>query len=216
MRMQSADLFQMAVLQMPVVADLSEMERRLLVHNVVGHLEPGGRLVALGQPISIELDASATGLEPTDPLQGHPTWQRSARRTIHDMVADARRRIVRVDATTLAATLAKPDCDTVVLDTRMSEDRQRDGVIAGSFHTPRTVLEWSVDPASGYSLDAITRFDQPIVVVCNGGYSSSLAAATLIDLGFPAAGDLIGGVQAWRNAGLQLQPPTEHFIEEIA
>ena len=215
MRMQSAAPYQMVVLHMPVAAGLSAMERRLLVHNLVGHLEPGGRLVAIGEPLSIESDAFAMGMDPVAALHGHPVWQRAPRRTIHDMLVDARRRIARVDASTLSATLASPGCDTVVLDTRAPDDRERDGVIAGSFHTPRTVLEWRVDPASGYSLEAITRFDQPVVVVCNGGYSSSMAAATLIDLGFCAAGDLIGGIQAWRDAGLPLHPPTEHFIEEI-
>ena len=82
----------------------------------------------------------------------------------------------------------------VVLDTRTPTDRDRFGVIAGSVHAPRTVLEWAVDPASGYHHPAVRGFDQRLVVVCHEGYSSSLAAQSLRRLGFHRATDLVGGV----------------------
>ncbi len=102
----------------------------------------------------------------------------------------------------------------IVLDTRTPTDREADGTIPGSRHAPRTVLEWLVDPASGYSLDEIVGFDQPIVVVCGQGYSSSLAARSLRELGFARAGDLIGGFAAWRSARLPIVPPSDHHTEE--
>jgi rhodanese-related sulfurtransferase len=64
----------------------------------------------------------------------------------------------------------------------------------------RNVLEWRLDPTSPHRLDAVTGPDQPVVVVCDEGYASSLAAATLRDLGLTRATDLDGGFQAWKRA----------------
>lgn len=80
-------------------------------------------------------------------------------------------------------------------------------------HLPRTVLEWRVDPTNGYLHPAVRSFDQRLVVVCNHGYSSSVAAATLQRLGYPSATDLVGGVHAWRAAGLPVVPPDHTFLE---
>ena len=93
----------------------------------------------------------------------------------------------------------------LIIDTRTPTDRAREGVIAGSLHMPRTVLEWACDPASGYQNPAIQDFDQALIVMCNEGYSSSLAAATLQRLGFHRATDMIGGFRAWKAAGLPVQ-----------
>ncbi len=99
--------------------------------------------------------------------------------------------------------LLESDTAPHVLDTRTHTDRHRSGVIPGSMHVPRTVLEWHLDPSNGYRHPAAISFDEPIVVVCNGGYSSSLAAANLVDLGFEDVSDLIGGHRAW----LAARPP---------
>jgi rhodanese-related sulfurtransferase len=69
-------------------------------------------------------------------------------------------------------------------------------------HLPRTVVEWRIDPVSGYSVPEATGLDQRIVVYCNDGYSSSFAAANLRRLGFDRATDLIGGFDGWVRAGL--------------
>ena len=100
----------------------------------------------------------------------------------------------------------------VILDTRTPTDRALYGCIPGSWHTPRTVLEWRVALDAPVRLAAITTTDQLLVVVCNEGCSSSLAAAALQQLGFPRATDLIGGVEAWAKAGLPLVPPTNDEI----
>jgi rhodanese-related sulfurtransferase len=79
-------------------------------------------------------------------------------------------------------------------------------VIPGARFVPRNVLEWRLDPASGHSDPELrASLDRHIILVCDEGYQSSLAAATLQDLGFARATDLVGGFQAWRAAGLPIE-----------
>ena len=98
----------------------------------------------------------------------------------------------------------------VILDARQDTDRWANGAIAGSIHTPRTVLEWVVDPVSGFRNPLIEGFGQVLIVMCNEGYSSSLAAYNLQRLGFQGATDMIGGFAAWEAAGLPVQPAEPH------
>lgn len=70
----------------------------------------------------------------------------------------------------------------------------------------RTVLEWRVDPASDATHPALRGLDQPLMLICNQGYSSSLAVASLLDLGATNVTDVTGGFQAWRAAGLPVDP----------
>lgn len=84
----------------------------------------------------------------------------------------------------------------LVVDIRPSEQRVRDGELDGAVVIDRNVLEWRLDPASAHRIGEVTGYDQEIVLVCNEGYASSLAAATLVDLGFTHATDLDGGFQA--------------------
>jgi rhodanese-related sulfurtransferase len=185
-------------------------EHRLVIHNLAAHLERAGRLVLPRHEYLEEL-ATACGLDVGAADGDWVMLRRVDRVTIHDLVHAARERLARVSPTELALALAT-DTAVVVLDTRTPTDRDRTGVIPGSVHAPRTTLEWQCDPASGYSNAEITSFDQRLVVVCGGGYSSSLAAATLLDLGFKNATDLIGGMEAWIAAGLPLEPPNQtHF-----
>jgi rhodanese-related sulfurtransferase len=120
--------------------------------------------------------------------------------------------IQRIDPDRLCCELGS-DTPPTILDTRTPTDRERFGVIPGSVHIPRTILEWSLDPANGYRHAAVTSMDQPLVVVCNGGYSSSLAAANLVTLGFTNVSDLIGGHHAWLRAGLPIQPPDHWSLD---
>jgi rhodanese-related sulfurtransferase len=85
----------------------------------------------------------------------------------------------------------------LVIDTRPVEQRRRDGALPGAVVIDRNVLEWRLDPASDHRIAEIDGYDRRIIIVCNEGYSSSLAAATLQDLGLHRATDLIGGYQAW-------------------
>ncbi len=85
----------------------------------------------------------------------------------------------------------------LVIDIRPVELRRRDGDLPGALVVDRNVLEWRLDPTSEHRLPHVTGFDQPLVLVCDEGYASSLAAATLRELGLRRATDLDGGYQAW-------------------
>jgi len=87
----------------------------------------------------------------------------------------------------------------VVVDIRPIHQRERDGELPDAVVIDRTVLEWRLDPTSPYRLPLSDSADRRIVIVCNEGYSSSLAARTLQELGLVNATDMIGGYQAWRQ-----------------
>ena len=121
------------------------------------------------------------------------------RQTIDGLVAAARGRIDR--HTPEAAHRAMTD-GALLVDTRCGDDRRATGMIPGSVHVPLSVLFWRLDPSSGYDDPALSNLSRPVVLVCAHGYSSSLAAATLVELGFASVGDVIGGFEAWSAAGL--------------
>jgi rhodanese-related sulfurtransferase len=129
-------------------------------------------------------------------------------RGIDDLLAEARSRIARY--TPAEAGVA----DVVLVDLRSHDERARDGVIPGSIHVPRSVLEWRCDPASGWSNPNVADRSLSLVLVCAHGYSSSFAAAALVELGFEQAGDLAGGFEAWREAGLPVAaaPPADDAL----
>ena len=117
------------------------------------------------------------------------------RRTIDTLLADARARLARIEADQLGAEL---DSGAIVVDIRPTEQRSRDGDLPGAIVIDRNVLEWRLDPMSPHRIPAITDHDQRVIVVCDEGYTSSLAAASLQDLGLHRATDVIGGYQRWR------------------
>jgi len=168
------------------------------------------RLIAPEMLVEIEVDAllpesaaaageSVAGAEaPAAPA----TMPGPERTTIHELLEETRRGLVRLTPVEAAAAMAE---GALLIDTRTNDDRARDGAVPGAALISRTTLEWRVDPASGYQDPRITGFDQPLIVMCNEGYSSSLAAATLQRLGFKRATDLIGGFRAWRDAGLPVE-----------
>lgn len=121
--------------------------------------------------------------------------------SLDEYLASARASLTRLAAHDLATT-----ADAVVLDIRTPTDRSLYGCIPGSFHTPRTVLEWRVALDAPLRLSVIHHLSQRLVVVCNDGNASSLAAVTLQQLGYTRATDLIGGVLAWKAAALPLTP----------
>jgi rhodanese-related sulfurtransferase len=117
---------------------------------------------------------------------------------VDELVAEARAGLVRVSPSETQAALAK---GAVVVDIRPSEQRDRDGEIPGAHVIARNVLEWRLDPRSEYRDPEVAQPDRQVIVVCNEGYQSSLAAATLRRIGLDAT-DMIGGFQAWRGEGL--------------
>jgi rhodanese-related sulfurtransferase len=123
----------------------------------------------------------------------------AARRTIHDVVAQAAARIERLEPEAARAAMAE---GAVLVDVRSDSARERDGFVPGSLHVPRTVLEWRLDPESAWRSPHAPGLEERVIVLCDHGFSSVLAAASLVDLGFERAGDVVGGFEAWRRAGL--------------
>src|SRR2546423_2933649 len=148
----------------------------------------------------------------TSPHRWHrATRSRSCRRcraadvtkNVDELLEDARRGLQRVEPEDAAAAL---DTGALLVDTRPVAQRERDGEIPGAVIVDRNVLEWRLDPASAHRIPEVRDYEQHIIVVCNEGFASSLAAATLQQLGLRNATDLIGGFQAWRAAGLPVSP----------
>lgn len=127
----------------------------------------------------------------------------TARRTIAQLVAEAGARIERLEPAKALDELEEGAC---LVDIRSEVARERDGVVPGSLHVPRTVLEWRLDPDSPWRNPHGPGLEERIVVLCDHGFSSVLAAATLRELGFQRAADVAGGFAAWREAGLPTAP----------
>ena len=97
--------------------------------------------------------------------------------------------------------------DALLVDIRYAALRERDGMIPGALVVERNELEWRLDPLGSHRAPEATNHDLHVVVVCNEGYASSLAALSLRQLGLHRATDLVGGFQAWRRAGLPVVVP---------
>ncbi|MEU4129853.1 rhodanese-like domain-containing protein [Streptomyces wuyuanensis] len=95
----------------------------------------------------------------------------------------------------------------LLVDIRYAALRDRDGLIPGALVVERNELEWRLDPLGSHRAPQATGHDLRIVIVCNEGYASSLAAASLRQLGLHRATDLVGGFQAWRSQGLPVRVP---------
>lgn len=96
--------------------------------------------------------------------------------------------------------------EALLVDIRYAALRDRDGLIPGALVIERNELEWRLDPWGSHRVPEATGHDLRVVVVCDEGYASSLAAASLHRLGLHRATDLVGGFQAWRAAGLPVVP----------
>lgn len=120
-------------------------------------------------------------------------------RTIEEILAAARDRLDRLDPGRAHAELRG---GAVLVDIRPAAQRADEGEVPGALIVERNVLEWRFDPASGARLPEATGHDLRVIVFCSEGYTSSLAAASLHDLGLIRATDIDGGFRAWRAAGL--------------
>jgi rhodanese-related sulfurtransferase len=119
--------------------------------------------------------------------------------SIDQLLEEARGNWARMEPT--AAADAMRD-GALMIDTRSAAQRERDGEIPDAIVVDRNVLEWRLDPTSPHRIPEISGLDQMVIVICNEGYSSSLAAATLHRLGLRRATDVVGGFQAWLSSGL--------------
>ena len=115
---------------------------------------------------------------------------------VDDLVIRARRRIHRVQPAQLSSVLSTGG---LVVDIRTEAQRQAEGNLDAAVVIDRNVLEWRLDPLGEHRLPQVRDHGQWIVIVCSEGYASSLAASSLVDLGFEHAGDLEGGFRAWQT-----------------
>jgi len=122
--------------------------------------------------------------------------------SVEQLLADARATLCRLRAEEAHAAMQD---GAELVDIRSDSQREADGVIPGSRRVPRNVLEWRLDPSCEHRDPELARRDARVIVVCDEGYQSSLTAATLRRFGLDAT-DVIGGVQAWRDEGLPLEP----------
>jgi rhodanese-related sulfurtransferase len=125
--------------------------------------------------------------------------------TIEQMLSPARTRLHRLSP--IEACDAAVEAGGVLIDIRPESQRLVEGNIPGAYIVERNVLEWRFDPTSQSRLPIATGYDLQVIVFCSEGYTSSLAAASLQDLGLSRATDMVGGFHAWRTAGLPVGPP---------
>jgi len=118
--------------------------------------------------------------------------------TVEELLAQARRELARLPP---PAALEAVGEGAFLVDIRSDSQRASDGTIPGASYVPRNVLEWRLDPASEHRDPALARHDRQVILICNEGYQSSLAAANLRRLGLNAT-DVIGGFQSWLASGL--------------
>lgn len=119
--------------------------------------------------------------------------------TVEDLMAAARSRLRRVEPAEVAAELER---GAVLVDIRSDAQRAAGGLLPNAVFIARNVLEWRCDPASEWRDPAVSDPSRRVILICEEGYQSSLAAATLQELGLPDATDVVGGFLAWRDAGL--------------
>jgi MFS family permease len=131
----------------------------------------------------------------------------AARRNVDDLLAAARRRIE--PRRTPGQALEAQSQGALIVDLRSDDERRRRGVVPGSIHIPRSVLEWRVDPDCEFRNPAACDLEREVILMCADGFSSSLAALSLRELGFRRATDLAGGFSAWKAEGLPIRPAPE-------
>jgi rhodanese-related sulfurtransferase len=124
-------------------------------------------------------------------------------RPISEALEQARTRLDRLEPDQAWAAMRD---GALLVDIRPQAQRAAEGQVPGAVVIERNVLEWRLDPASDARLPEAGSYDLRVIVMCSAGYTSSLAAASLQDLGLSAATDLAGGFQAWARSGLPVEP----------
>jgi rhodanese-related sulfurtransferase/mannose-6-phosphate isomerase-like protein (cupin superfamily) len=140
-------------------------------------------------------------------VQRQSPVNRTGALSIEQILAAARARLRRLSPD--EAHEAVVGTDAILVDIRPEGQRAIEGSIAGALVVERNVLEWRLDPDSSSRLAIATNHDLQVIVFCSEGYTSSLAAVALQDLGLWRATDMVGGFHAWRAAGLPIVPTNE-------
>ncbi len=125
--------------------------------------------------------------------------------TVEELLREARSRLERLSPHDVQAAMSD---GAIVIDIRSESHRARDGQLPGARVLARNVLEWRLDPASDHRDPEAARPGRLLVLMCDEGYQSSLAAASLHRFGLNAT-DMVGGFLAWRSAGLPAESPPE-------
>jgi rhodanese-related sulfurtransferase len=126
-----------------------------------------------------------------------------ARKTIDELLAEVRAGLVRLGPHEARDAISG---GALLIDVRSESQRAADGIVPDAIWFARNVLEWRCDPSCDAYDDRVGGLKRQLIVMCDEGYQSSLAAATLQQIGFAGATDLAGGFQAWRAAGLPVAP----------
>jgi rhodanese-related sulfurtransferase len=137
------------------------------------------------------------------PASPRPPNEGDEPRSLERLVNEAADQITRFSAP--EAFSASAD-DGIIIDIRSQDARELHGVVPGSVHIPRTVLEWRIALDSPWRNPHLGGIDQRLILICDHGYSSILATSNLVQLGFFRAGDVIGGFESWRGNGLPIAP----------
>jgi rhodanese-related sulfurtransferase/mannose-6-phosphate isomerase-like protein (cupin superfamily) len=140
-------------------------------------------------------------------MQRRKPVNRTSALSIELVLSAARGRLRRLSPDEAYEAAAKTEA--ILVDIRPESQRAVEGSIAGALVVERNVLEWRFDPASSTRLPVATDHDLQVIVFCSEGYTSSLAAAALQDLGLWRATDMVGGFHAWRATGLPMVPPSD-------
>jgi rhodanese-related sulfurtransferase len=122
--------------------------------------------------------------------------------TVDALLASARDQLCRLSP---EAALSATREGAILVDIRSEGQQSRDGRVPGAAVIPRNVLEWRLDPCCAHRDPVLARADSRVILLCDEGYQSSLAAATLKRFGLEAT-DIVGGFQAWRSAGMPVEP----------
>ena len=125
-------------------------------------------------------------------------------KTADQLLRDARERLHRLEP---REAIEAVEAGALLVDIRLLEERLAQGAIPGALVISRNHLEWRLDPTCDAHIPEATSYERQIILFCVEGYTSSLAAAALQDMGFADATDLDGGFMAWAKAGLPVQSP---------
>jgi rhodanese-related sulfurtransferase len=162
----------------------------------------GGQLVPREQA-----SARAEALDPQWLVEKQKDEKPAGAVSIEQVLSAARARLRRLSPA--EAYEAVTQAGAILVDIRPESQRASEGSIPGALLVERNVLEWRFDPTSSARLTVATDHDVPVIVFCSEGYTSSLAAAALQDLGLWRATDVAGGFHAWSAAGLPIAPPSK-------
>jgi rhodanese-related sulfurtransferase len=176
-----------------------------LLVGLVADATGSGTAIAL---VAVLTAASGAWVAVTRWAERDRTAERLAtRRNVDELLAAARRRIE--PRLTPAQAFEAVRKGALIVDLRSNDDRRERGVVPGSIHIPRSVLEWRVDPDCEFHNPAACNLEREVILMCSDGFSSSFATLSLRELGFHRSTDLIGGFSAWRAVGLPVRPAPE-------